>query len=61
MFFECKTFEFPNLYFYMLFCNLRQLGKVYVICDPFGLTKGNSNKILICLEPWSVVFVLELT
>ena len=61
MFFECETFEFPNLYFYMLFCNLRQLGKVYVICDPFGLTKGNSNKILICLEPWPVVFVLEPT
>ena len=61
MFFECETFEFLNLYFYMLFCNLRQLGKVYVICNPFGLTKGNSNKILICLELWTVVFVLEPT
>jgi hypothetical protein len=61
MFFACETFEFSNLYFYMLFGNLRQLGKVYVICDPFGLIKGNLNKILICLEPWPMVFVLEPT
>jgi hypothetical protein len=52
MFFEYETFEFPNLYFYMLFCNLWQFEKVYMICDPFGLTKGNSKKILICLELW---------
>jgi hypothetical protein len=61
MFFECETSEFPNIYFYMLFCDLRQLRKVYVICDSFGLTKGNSNKILICLEPLLVVFGLEPT
>jgi hypothetical protein len=61
MFFKCETYEFLNMYFHMLFCNLRQLGNVYVICDPFGLTKRNSNKILICLKPWPVVFVLEPT
>ena len=45
--------------FSLAICNKKQFGKAYVICDPFGLTKWNSNKILIYLEPWLVVFVLE--